>query len=134
MIQAKNSTGTFRTSFSSQVSTSEADLPIAKGGGGQGFGPHELIEAGLATCMVMTARMYANEHGWKLADAACQVRIERSATGDVTFVYSLQLPGLTSEQQRKITVLVTQCPVARTLTQAASIRLDEAEQHNSHSS
>jgi len=131
MIQAKNSTGTFRTSFSSHVSTGEADLPIAKGGGGQGFGPHELIEAGLATCMVMTARMYANEHGWKLEDATCQVRIERSATGDVTFVYSLQLFGLTSEQERRITMMMTQCPVSRTLTKAASMRLEDAGKENS---
>ncbi|MDP1563643.1 MAG: OsmC family protein [Pirellulaceae bacterium] len=127
MIRVNNPAGSYRTNFSGQTSTGEADLPIAKGGDGQGFGPHELIEAGLATCMVITARMYANEHDWTLEDAACQVRIEKSDAGDVAFVYSLTLPGLTTEQQRKINLLMSQCPVARTLTKAASLRCDHGE-------
>jgi putative redox protein len=122
MIQAINPAGNFRTVFSNANSTGEADLPAAKGGNGAGFGPHELIEAGLATCLVMTARIYANEHGWTLGDASCNVRIERNVAGDVEFIYSIHLPGLTAAQLQEIDVLLQRCPVARTLTKKATLR------------
>jgi putative redox protein len=124
MIQANNPAGSYRTLFTSPASSAQADLPLAKGGGGQGFGPHELIEAGLATCMVMTARMYAVEHHWPLEDARCQVRLEKNAAGDITFWYSLELPGLSPEQQQKILALMSHCPVARTLSKPAMLQLE----------
>lgn len=124
MIQANNPAGSYRTKFTSRTETAEADLSLAKGGGGQGFGPHELIEAGLATCMVITARMYAVEHHWPLEDARCQVRLEKNATGDITFVYSLELTGLSPEQQQKILALMSHCPVARTLSKPATLQLE----------
>jgi putative redox protein len=38
------------------------DTTSGKGGYGDGFHPHELLEAALATCMNMTIRMYAQKH------------------------------------------------------------------------
>lgn len=134
MIQASNHAGGFQATFSNSGSTATADLPIAKGGQSQGFGPHELIEAGLATCMVITARMYAIEHGWPLSDAFCQVGIERTATGDVTFVYSVILHGLNQEQEQKLSTLLSQCPVAKTLSKPATMRLERINDPPSPSS
>jgi putative redox protein len=40
-----------------------SDAPIAKGGGGMGFGAHDLLEASLAACLNMAVRMHADVRG-----------------------------------------------------------------------
>jgi putative redox protein len=107
----------YQTVFSSGVHSSIADVPIEKGGGGNGFGPHELLEAALATCLTMTARMHAAKHGLPLTGARSEVRIDRSAAGEATLLYTVEFEGELSEAQtRELNVAVAHCPVARTLT------------------
>lgn len=50
-----------------------------KGGGNQGFRPHELLEAALATCMNIHLRMYAANHGIELGEVTTKVTLDRSS-------------------------------------------------------
>jgi putative redox protein len=112
-----------QVAFSSGVHSAVADVPQDKGGRGQGFGPHELLEAALGTCLCMTARMYAEKHGLPLTGVRSQVRIDRSTQGEATLHFSLQFDGeLSAEQSQRLTEAAGNCPVARTLTGKLVVR------------
>ena len=65
----------------------QTDAPLAKGGGGTGFGAHELLEAALATCVNMAVRMHASAHGIPLQAVEASVRILRP--DDETIVFEI---------------------------------------------
>lgn len=117
MIRSASLDTPHQITFSNGSQKSVADLPREKGGDGDGFGPHELVEAALATCMAMSARMSAAKHGYPLAGVECDVRVDRSVPGSVTFEYTLAFDGpLTGEQVRHLREVAAACPVGRTLT------------------
>jgi putative redox protein len=117
MIRSVSLGAPHQTAFSNGESSAVADVPREKGGEGQGFGPHELLEAALATCMTMTVRMHAAKHGIPVTGAGCEVRIDRSVSGRATLHYSLTINGPLSDDQRcQLREAADQCPVARTLT------------------
>ncbi len=117
MIRVSSLDVPYQTAFTNGTFDAVADVPVEKGGAGQGFGPHELLEAALATCLTMTAQMYAVEHTLPLHAARCEVRIDRSVPGAVTLYYALTLDGpLTGAQSARVREAVSRCPVARTLT------------------
>ena len=116
MIQASSLPTPQQTAFTSGDFSGVADVPREKGGQGQGFGPHELLEAALATCMVMTAEMAAAKRGIDLQQTHCEVRIDRSIPGNVTFHYALNFEGTLSEPEaQELREAASRCPVARTL-------------------
>jgi putative redox protein len=117
MIRSSNLATPHQTAFSNGTLEAVADVPVEKGGAGKGFGPHELLEAALATCLTMTVQMYAAKHGIPLHRADCEVRIDRSVPNAVTLNYSLAFDGpLTDAQSAQLLEAASKCPVARTLT------------------
>jgi putative redox protein len=87
-----------------------------KGGAGAGFGPHELIEAALATCMTITVRKQAEKDGIPLAAGRCEVRLDRSDPIEPVFRHALIFDGpLSVEQETQLRQAAAMCPVARTL-------------------
>lgn len=70
MIRSSSLGVPYQTAFTNGAFDAVADVPVENGGGGQGFGPHELLEAALATCLTMTARMSAAELAHARAHAA----------------------------------------------------------------
>ncbi len=114
-----------RVVFSNGEHAADADLPAAKGGAGSGFGPHDLLEAALATCMTITVEMYAAKHGIPLESAAAQVRLDRNDPDAVALIYSLTFEGPLSEDQREsLRVAASKCPVRRTLMGRLSCRAE----------
>lgn len=111
--------------FTNGEHSSYADLPAAKGGAGSGFGPHDLLEAALATCMTITVEMYAAKHGLPLESAAAEVRLDRSDPDAVAVIYSLTFTGsLTEGQRESLRVAASKCPVQRTLAGRMSCRAE----------
>ena len=94
-----------------------ADTTQDKGGGEFGFRPHELLEAALATCMNMTATMYAAKHAIPLAQVVTSVSLDRSGSEQVSFRYGIELTGdLAVEQKEAIMSAVRACPVRKILS------------------
>lgn len=123
MIRASSLAVPYQTAFTNGTHDAVADVPVAKGGAGHGFGPHELLEAAFATCMVMTVRMSATECGIPLTEARCEVRIDRTAPNAVTLNYTLSFDGqLTDDQAARLREAASRCPVARTLTGAITLK------------
>ena len=123
MIRSVSHDARYQTDFSNGSRSAAADVPVEKGGGGQGFGPHELLEAALGTCLCMTVRMYAEQNGMLLTAVRSDVRIDRSVPGAPTLNYSLEFDGeLLTEQRERLTAAAENCPVARTLTGKLAVR------------
>jgi putative redox protein len=116
MIRATTIPNQCQTSFTNGTHSSLADVPVEKGGKGEGFGPHELLEAALATCMTITARKYADKHQLPLLSASCEVKLDRTNPDHLIMKYTLTLEGeLSNEQQQQLRDVVSRCPVKKTL-------------------
>ena len=121
MITALSESHPYLTVFSNGKQTANADTTIDKGGGNQGFRPHELLEAALATCMNMHLRMYAANHAIELGEVSTKVSLDRSSPSEAVFNYSIELSGqLDDEQRRKLLEIAETCPVRRTLSKKLS--------------
>ncbi len=128
MIRAESRAEAYQIAFTDGANAGVADLPAAKGGAGRGFGPHDLLEAAVATCLTMTARLYAEKHGLPLAAARCTVQLNRADPTAVVADYDLSLDGpLTDEQAAGLRAAVARCPVAKTLAGGVAMRATGTE-------
>jgi putative redox protein len=126
MILATGLAPPFRTEFTNGTQSALADAPVVKGGGGTGFGPHELLEAALATCLTMTVQMAAAKHSYPLTGVRSEVRIDRNKPGEVALNYSLVFDGpLSDEEINRLRAAAAECPVGRTLTGRITLRDEE---------
>jgi putative redox protein len=117
MIQAKAVNKQFLTELSNSRQVIQSDVTVDKGGEDAGFGPHELLEAALASCIQITLKMGAMKYGFDLGQTSCQVSLDRSVPERTVFVYQLNLdPGLTEEQQAHVRRFASRCPVRKTLS------------------
>jgi uncharacterized OsmC-like protein len=95
----------------------QLDAPIAKGGGGEWFGSHDLLESSVAVCVNMAVRMYAAANGIPLKGVTTQVELSRPDDTTTRFNYSLQLEGdLTPGQSAALHEAARRCPVRETLS------------------
>ena len=85
-------------------------------GGGAGLRPHELLEAALASCMTITARMELAELGVD-DDAGVEVEVEVIRSDDETrFRYSLRLPERLESYRDRLSARLEHSPVRATLS------------------
>jgi putative redox protein len=103
--------------------TMQLDAPLAKGGGGEGFGSHDLLEASVAVCINMAVRMYATANGIPLKGVTTQVELSKPDETTARFNYSLQLEGdLTPGQTAALNEAARSCPVRQTLSRRIEFR------------
>lgn len=131
MIEAESRRAPFAVLVSNGAETARADATSEKGGAGEGFRPHELLEAALASCMNMSMQMYAQRHSVSLARVTTQVWLDRSGKDKPVFRYHLELEGpLSNDQRRQLQQVAEACPVRDTLSQDVSFELTEHENSN----
>lgn len=121
MIKSTNDTHPYRTCFTNGQEVSFSDTNKDKGGGGEGFRPHELLEAALSNCMNMTLRMYADRYLIPLSGVAVTVKLDRSKPDEVIFDYALEFMGPLSDTDRqRLVEIARSCPVRQTLSKKVS--------------
>ncbi|MFM2482209.1 OsmC family protein [Celerinatantimonas sp. YJH-8] len=123
MIRTKCLSQPYQTQFTNDRVVAYSDIHSDKGGKGEGFRPHDLLEAALACCINMSVRMYTEQHALSLSSVATIVNLDRSHEGEVCFEYDVSLVGDLSESERQaILAMVKTCPVRRTLLSTISFR------------
>lgn len=123
MITARELGAGYRNSFGNGRIEARGDMPVDKGGAGDGFRPHELLEAALATCMSMTVRIAAEKYGYALTQVAVTVSLDRTVADDLAFDYQLELSGDLSDAERsRLARAAAQCPVSKTLAARPRLR------------
>ncbi len=131
MIEAESESAPFAVRFSNGTESGRADATLDKGGAGEGFRPHELLEAALASCMNMSLRMYARRHSLPLVRVVTHVSLDRSGENEAVFRYRLELEGaLSDEQRRQLQQVAEACPVRATLSRGVSFQLSTQEKSN----
>ncbi len=123
MVEATSESVRYQTQLTNGTSSIRSDTTRDKGGSDSGFRPHDLLEAALASCMNMTLRMYADQHGIALSDVTTKVTLDRSKPEETVFEYEIDLQGALSEQDRtRLLGVAERCPVRRTLSKRIGFR------------
>jgi len=98
-----------------------ADAPVALGGSDQGPGPHEIFEASLVACTIITLQMYADRHQWNLDSAEVTVKIDKEGA-ESHLTREVKLIGdLSDEQRDKLFEIADKCPIHKLMSSHISI-------------
>lgn len=99
-----------------------SDEPVANGGHDTGPSPYELILAGLASCTVITLRMYAERKGWSLGAIHAHLVHTKDENKRSKIFRRLRFDAILSEQQlTRIADIAERTPVTLTLKEGADI-------------
>jgi putative redox protein len=129
-VSALNKPGGYRTTIETDLGghTIIADEPSTSGGTDEGPESHSLLASALATCIVMTLRMYVQRKQWPLGEVKATVVLRKEGLGDnqhTTFFVTLSLGGeLTSDQQSRLMEIAGRCPIHRILSHPIEIRIE----------
>jgi len=116
MIKTKSTNTDFHCDLTNDRLQLNSDAPIFKGGLGNGFRPHELLEGALASCISITIRMIAKQKNIKLDTVETQVEIEKTENKTV-FNYSIKLDGDLNQTDKDFLInIIDLCAVKQTLT------------------
>jgi len=99
-----------------------ADEPEAAGGKNAGPSPDDYLLAALASCTLITLRMYAQRKGWTLGALDVQVTLKKDDEKRTHIERELSVSAeLSDEQWQKLLEIAAKTPVTLTLSQGATI-------------
>lgn len=116
MIRASNGPAATKSQVTNGVHTIAADTkpPLGKL---EGLGPHELLEASLASCLAITLRMVAMERGIALEKLDARVTLDRSDPARTLFRTAIEFDETLSPANRRLLMAAARnCPVRKTLS------------------
>ena len=123
MVTTTSQASRYLGRFSNGRHAAYSDATPDKGGAGQGFRPHELLEAALGSCMTIHLRMYADNHGITLGEVTTTVTVDRSDPLKAVFRYGISFSEtLSPELEEKLLHVAATCPVHHTLSRQIVIQ------------
>ncbi|MWB92852.1 OsmC family peroxiredoxin [Flavobacterium sp. GA093] len=124
-IAAKIDTRLYRTEIkSASDNIIIADEPQEMGGKNLGFSPTELLASSLASCTLITLRMYINRKQWEVSEINIKIDFERDADRNVSlFTRKIEVIGEIEETQRqRLETIANSCPIHKILTHSIEIK------------
>jgi len=116
MIRTQSEPRDYLMRFTDGEREALADATPDHGGTGEGFRPHDLLEAALANCIGISVRMYAKAHGIPLEGVRVAVELDRSDPARAEFKYSVELLGdVAPELRERFMRAARSCSVHKTL-------------------
>lgn len=101
-----------------------SDEPQILGGNNLGLNPTELLAASLASCTVITLRMYINRKEWDVSEINVKIDFERDSERNVSlFTRKIEVIGEVDQTQRqRLETIANSCPIHKTLTHSIEIK------------
>ncbi|WKL48466.1 OsmC family protein [Flavobacterium pectinovorum] len=101
-----------------------SDEPQEIGGKNLGLNPTELLAASLASCTVITLRMYINRKEWDVSEINVKIDFERDSERNVSlFTRKIEVIGEVDQTQRqRLETIANSCPIHKTLTHSIEIK------------
>lgn len=124
-ISAQIDTRLYRTEITSgSGNILIADEPQEMGGKNLGFSPSELLASSLASCTLITLRMYINRKGWNISEINIKIDFERDTDQNVSLFYrKIEIVGEIDEDQRqRLHLIAEKCPIHKLLTNTIKIQ------------
>lgn len=124
-ISAQIDTRLYRTEIKSASGNIViADEPQEMGGKNLGFSPSELLASSLASCTLITLRMYINRKQWDVSEINIKVDFERDSNQNVSlFTRKIEIIGEVNQTQRqRLETIANSCPIHKTLTHSIEIK------------
>ena len=126
----------FTTSIQTAKHAFIADEPQSAGGDDFGPSPYDFLSAGLASCTVMTLKLYAERKQWDLREVYVYVTYSKKHIEDLTsdgekparldhLLKKLKFVGnLDENQKEKLKEIAAKCPVHKTLQSDITIETE----------
>ena len=93
-----------------------ADEPTEKGGLDSAPSPDELLESALASCTLVTLRMYTDHKQWNVGQIDISVSLKREE-GKTIINREIKFElDLSDEQKQRLWQVAKNCPVSKTLS------------------
>ncbi|WP_417942005.1 OsmC family protein [Flavobacterium sp. RS13.1] len=124
-LSAKIDTRLYRTEITSASGNIViADEPQEMGGKNLGFSPSELLASSLASCTLITLRMYINRKQWNVSEIDIKVDFERDSDQKVSlFIRKIEITGeIDDAQKQRLETIANSCPIHKTLTNSIEIK------------
>lgn len=124
-ISAQIDTRLYRTEIKSASGNIViADEPQEMGGKNLGFSPSELLASSLASCTLITLRMYINRKQWDVSEINIKVDFERDTDKNVSlFTRKIEIIGEVDQTQRhRLETIANSCPIHKILTHSIEIK------------
>ena len=101
-----------------------ADEPQEVGGKNLGFSPSELLASSLASCTLITLRMYINRKQWEVSEINIKIDFQRNAELNVSlFTRKIEIIGKIDEtQKQRLETIANSCPIHKILTHTIEIQ------------
>jgi putative redox protein len=104
-----------------------SDEPPSIGGEDTGPDPYTLVLSSLASCKLITLRMYIDRKGWEVDKIAISVNLYQETKGDLTTTIIdcdlLFLSPVSEEQKLKLLEIAKNCPVSKILQGDLKVRV-----------
>lgn len=101
-----------------------ADEPQEMGGKNLGFSPSELLASALASCTLITLRMYIDRKQWDVTEINASVDFEKNTEQNVSLLSrKIEIIGNVDEAQKeRLLKIANSCPIHKTLTNTIQIQ------------
>ncbi len=104
-----------------------SDEPPAIGGEDTGPDPYTLVLSSLASCKLITLRMYIDRKGWEIDQIAISVNLYQETKNELTTTIIdcdiLFLSPVSDEQKLKLLEIAKNCPVSKILQGDLKVRV-----------
>lgn len=123
-IKATIDTRKYRTEITSKTGNILiSDEPQEIGGKNLGFSPFELLASSLASCTLITLRMYIDRKAWDVSELSIWVDFDKNEEHTVSlFSTKILITGnVDAAQKERILKIANSCPVHKTLKNTIKI-------------
>ena len=123
MMITGQKTNTLAAQFQIRNHTLVSGVSAELGGKDEGPDPHELLQAALAGCTIITVQMYANRKQWPLESTDVKINIVSENKEGTVISRDITFKGnLTQEQKDQLLNIANKCPIHRLLTGTVQIQ------------